>query len=240
MLKIHSLHIRPDKTVDSSIFNRTRIEHAFCKKDGFLNSNEWHRSNEAIDEYDSIIEERAILLQSLENYEKLHKEMKNNTIKDIPSFGENIVVSGLDSDNICIGDKFKIKGDHSNLIIQVSSPRKPCYKIDKKHKSVYGLKGLKRYSLTNGLAGWFCRVINEGTISENDTLELIDRVYPDWSLSKISKMIYGNGDYKIQSACKVEWIYTIDELNKLINSDELAYCEWKEELIEVRKNINKI
>ena len=134
MLKIHSLHIRPDKTVDSSIFNRTRIEHVFCEKHGFLNSKEWHRSNEAIDEYDSIVEERAILLQSLENYEKLHKEMKNNTIQDIPSFGENIVVSGLDSDNICIGDKFKIKGDHSNLIIQVTSPRKPCYKIDKKHK----------------------------------------------------------------------------------------------------------
>ena len=235
MLQIHSLHYKSNETVHSKIFHRTQIEHTFCKKDGFLNSNEWHRSNEAIDEYDSIVEERAILLQSLENYEKLHKEMKNNTIKDIPSFGENIVVSGLDSDNICIGDKFKIKGEHSNLIIQVSSPRKPCYKIDKKHKSVYGLKGLKRYSLTNGLAGWFCRVISEGTISENDTFELIHRVHPNWSLTKISKMIYGNGNYKIQNACKVEWIDSIDELDKLINSDELAFCEWKEELIEVRK-----
>ena len=237
MLQIHSLHYKSNETVHSKIFHRAQIEHTFCKKDGFMNSNEWHKSNEAIDEYDSIVEERAILLQSLENYEKLHKEMKNNTIQDIPSFGENLVVSGVDSDNICIGDKFKIKGEHSDLIIQVSSPRKPCYKIDKKHKSVYGLKGLKRYSLTNGLAGWFCRVISEGTISENDTLELIDRVHPNWSLTKISKMIYGNGNYKIQNACKVEWVDRIDELDKLINSDELAFCEWKEELIEVRKKI---
>ena len=239
MLKIHSLYLKPNEKVDSNIFDRILIDQTFCKKDGFLSSNEWHRSTEAIDEYESIVEERAILLQSLENYEKLHKEMQNNTIKDIPSFGENIVVSGLDSNNICIGDKFKIKGDHSNLIIQVSSPRKPCYKIDKKHKSVYGLKGLKRYSLTNGLAGWFCRVISEGIISENDTLELINRAHPDWSLTKISKMIYGNGNYKVQSACKVEWVDSIDELDKLINSDELAYCEWKEELIEVRKNLMK-
>ena len=237
MLQIHSLHYKSNETVHSKIFHRAQIEHTFCKQDGFMNSNEWHKSNEAIAEYDSIVEERAILLQSLENYEKLHKEMKNNTIQDIPSFGENLVVSGVDSDNICIGDKFKIKGEHSDLIIQVSSPRKPCYKIDKKHKSVYGLKGLKRYSLTNGLAGWFCRVISEGTISENDTLELIDRVHPNWSLTKISKMIYGNGNYKIQNACKVEWVDRIDELDKLINSDELAFCEWKEELIEVRKKI---
>jgi len=237
MLKIHSLHLKPNKTTDSSIFDRIPVDQIYCNKNGFLNSNEWHRSTEAIDEYGIIVEERAILLQSLENYEKLHKEMKNNTIKDIPSFGENIVVSGLDSNNICIGDKFKIKGSHSNLIIQVSSPRKPCYKIDKKHKSIYGLKGLKRYSLTNGLAGWFCRVINEGIISENDTFELIDRLYPDWSLAKVSKMIYGNGNYKIQSACEVEWIDSLDELDKLINSDEFAYCEWKEELIEVRKKL---
>lgn len=240
MLKIHSLHLKPNKTVDSGIFDRVSVDQIYCNKNGFLNSNEWHKSAEAVDEYETIVEERAILLQSLENYEKLHKEMQNNTIKDIPSFGENIVVSGLDSNNICIGDTFKIKGGNSNLKIQVSSPRKPCYKIDKKHKSVYGLKGLKRYSLTNGLAGWFCSVISEGTISKNDTFELIDRAYPDWSLTKISKMIYGNGNYKIQSACKAEWVDTTEELDKLINSDELAYCEWKEELIEVRNNIKNI
>ena len=236
MLKIHSLHSKSSEITDLNIFNRTQIHQTFCNKNGFLNSNEWHKSVEAIKEYKSIVQERAILLQSIENYVELHKEMQNNIIHDIPSFGENIVVSGLDSNNICIGDKFKIKGNHSNLIIQVSSPRKPCYKVDKKHKSVYGLKGLKRYSLTNGLAGWFCRVINEGIISENDTFELIDRVHSGWSLTKISKMMYGNGNYKIQSACKVKWIDSIDELDKLINCSELAFCEWKEELIEVRKN----
>ena len=234
MLNINSLHFKPE---NSNSFQRTICDKIFCSKNGFENSYEWHKSTEAINEYKNIVNERAILIQSLENYNELSKKMPKYLDKSIPTFGENIIVNGLQNSEICIGDIFKVKGQHSNLLIEVSSPRKPCYKIDKIHKSPYGLKGLKRFSLTNGLAGWFCRVLHDGYITNSDILVRISNPYPKWNLVKISKCLYGSGDYKIQAGCNANWNESKELLRELMDILPLAYCEWKEELYNLYKNI---
>lgn len=43
------------------------------------------------------------------------------------AFGENFVTANLNEDNLCIGDKFSIGSD---VIVEVSEPRQPCYKLN--------------------------------------------------------------------------------------------------------------
>ena len=239
MLTICSLYYKPKPTNIKGTFLREECSSIFCTKAGFNNSFEWHTEKEAIEEYGDIITERAVLIQSKDNYNQLAKDMPKYFTTNTPSFGENIIVKGLKNSEICVGDLFKIEGDHSTLLLEVSSPRKPCYKIDKKHKCPYGLKGIKRHSLTNGLSGWFCRVIEEGIITETDVLIRIRQPYPKWPITRICMTLYGKGDYKIMNACKPNWSDSKESLKELINIPALAYCEWKEELEELNNKYNQ-
>ena len=51
--------------------------------------------------------------------------------KLLGSFGENLVVEGLSSSTVCIGDVFGVPG--SRLLLQVASPRCPCSSVDSAH-----------------------------------------------------------------------------------------------------------
>ena len=83
------------------------------------------------------------------------------------SIGENISAPGMTEDNVCIGDVFRW-GDAE---IQVSQPRMPCWKIDAR----FGVEGLTEAVMHAGHAGWYYRVLREGTVAAGLWLELVDR-----------------------------------------------------------------
>ena len=236
MLTINSIYIKPSKndiTNDKkkNTFSRWPVTSVNCSYNGLYDSHDWHKLDSSIEYYGEQVNERAILLQSLENYTILSKT-RPTLVKKFPgTFGENIVVSGLPISEICIGDIFQIKTTHSNLTIQVTSPRKPCYKLDKAHNSPYGLKGLKRYCLTHGLAGWFCKILTPGIVSIGDTFIKTSHPHPKWSLDYVSTCLYSGGNYKIQSACKAHWYEKKELLEELAAIKELAMCEWMDEVI---------
>ena len=41
------------------------------------------------------------------------------------TFGENITISGMCEEDVCIGDTFQI----GEAIVQVTQPRQPCFKL---------------------------------------------------------------------------------------------------------------
>ncbi len=86
------------------------------------------------------------------------------------SIGENLSVPGCDESNICIGDTFRL-GDS---VIQVSQPRSPCWKID--HR--YRIEGMAQFIDSEGITGWYFRVLEEGSVEPGCSFELIDRMTP--------------------------------------------------------------
>ena len=83
------------------------------------------------------------------------------------SMGENLSVAGWDEGNVCIGDVFRL-GDAR---IQVSQPRSPCWKIDRR----YSQDGMAKLIAAEGLTGWYFRVLEEGEVGPGCTFALLER-----------------------------------------------------------------
>ena len=80
---------------------------------------------------------------------------------------ENLTVSGLLEDQVCIGDIFQVGG----ATLQVTQPRSPCYKIAAR----YGRKDLALLVQETGFIGFLLRVIEEGELGAGDEVRLVER-----------------------------------------------------------------
>jgi len=86
---------------------------------------------------------------------------------DTGSIGENLSSRGLDEHGACIGDIYAL-GDAR---LQLTQPRRPCWKIDQR----YDVRGLAAHIARAGLTGWYYRVLSPATIEAGMTLELVER-----------------------------------------------------------------
>lgn len=98
------------------------------------------------------------------------------------AFGENLTVLDLDDSEVCIGDRFQC----GEVIFEVSQPRQPCWKIS----SIIGVKRLTALVVKEHKTGFYLRVIQEGCISADDTLELISREYPKFTIEFVNQCAF--------------------------------------------------
>lgn len=94
--------------------------------------------------------------------------------------GENISTAGRTEAQIRIGDVFRLGG----ATVEVSQPRSPCWKIDRK----LGSEGIMAHIAQTGLTGWYFRVLDEGAIQGGDELVLVER-RSDLSLARLWKLL---------------------------------------------------
>jgi MOSC domain-containing protein YiiM len=83
------------------------------------------------------------------------------------SFGENLTLSGVAEDAVCIGDVWA----WGEARLQVSQPRGPCYKLEM-HS---GLPGLIERMRANGRTGWYFRVLRPGRVPVAGPLRIAER-----------------------------------------------------------------
>ena len=104
------------------------------------------------------------------------------------AFAENLTIDGLDEANVCIGDRYQIGDESDNsLIVEVSQPREPCWKISRrwKHKTLTKLVG------KTGRTGWYFRVIREGSVGHGDPVTRITRIHQDWPIARANDVLLG-------------------------------------------------
>lgn len=234
---------RPFKNTSDEKEDDDKVEYEkamFIPKIGLVGAKFWH-------EYDRtakvIREDRAVLFQSQENYERFlsHKRF-GACFDDIdymsnPTFGEQVIVSGIDTSDLAIGDIFEIEGGHSPLVVEITAPRKPCTWMNRKHGTVNGGKGIQHYSHKRNIAGWFARVLVAGELSEE--MKFIRKKHPNpkWTLSYIHLALYGEGDKIETKRNQSSWNRSREELDELIALPQLGEFEWK---VEGRKQLLKI
>lgn len=123
---------------------RIAVTHAFVTRCGLEGSDERHLATSAGSlklttgshvptKGRGTAEERAILVQSREHVETLrchYNYTSTGTGGEGGVWGENMMITGLNSDTVCIGDTFEVisSGKKTGAELQVSSPRKPCCK----------------------------------------------------------------------------------------------------------------
>lgn len=129
--------------------------------------------------------ERAVHQYNPEYYPDWQAEdSPSPELYEVGAFGENIVTTNMNDDNVCIGDKFKL-GDH--VLLEVSEPRHPCYKLNSRFKWP---RALKR-TIQTGRAGWNMRVLKTGQICKGDEISLVERPFPKWSVLNVQRVTRG-------------------------------------------------
>ena len=92
-------------------------------------------------------------------------------------FGENISTTGLTEYTLCLGDILSM----GSATVQVCQGRQPCWKLnallENKQMAAQFQKTLK--------TGWYYRVLEQGTVQKGDTMLLLQRPNPNWSLARV-------------------------------------------------------
>lgn len=97
------------------------------------------------------------------------------------AFGENLSLDGLDEHGACIGDRWQI----GSAQFEVSQGRQPCWKLNDR----FGVPDMARRVQDSGLAGWYLRVTRPGVLRAGDSVQLLARPHPDWSVARLLQLI---------------------------------------------------
>ncbi|MEO1167355.1 MAG: MOSC domain-containing protein [Pseudomonadota bacterium] len=103
------------------------------------------------------------------------------------AFGENISTSGLVEGVACIGDRYRL----GSALVEISEGRQPCWK----QGHVMEWPELVALMVKHRRTGWYYRVVEPGTVAGGDSLELLDRPCPEWTVDRVFGLLVA-GDAK--------------------------------------------
>ncbi len=150
--------------------------------------------------------EKAALCYSAGHYPKWREEL------GLPmhpgGFGENLCIDGLDEESVCIGDICRI----GEAEVQISQPRGPCSTLARR----WSMPDLVRIVKENHRSGWYIRVLKEGMVAPGNSIELMSRPQPAWTIARAAHTRYSR-------ARKIE------DLRELVSLPELS-VDWKSDL----------
>jgi MOSC domain-containing protein YiiM len=126
--------------------------------------------------------DKAVLCYASSHYPDWRHELGK---PDLPhgAFGENFTLTELNEETVCIGDTYRL-GD---ALVQVSQPRQPCWKLAWRWR----LNELTALVEQSGRTGWYIRVLEEGEVRPGLPLTLLDRPYPDWTVTRATRVMRG-------------------------------------------------
>ena len=126
--------------------------------------------------------DQAVLMYAAAHYPLWREELGRPEMGP-GGFAENFTVADLSEQTACIGDTYGI----GEALIQVSGPRYPCWKIERR----WGIPGLTDRVAATGRTGWYCRVLREGVVAPGMTVTLVERPYPEWTVALVNDLGHG-------------------------------------------------
>jgi MOSC domain-containing protein YiiM/ferredoxin-NADP reductase len=195
--------------------------------------------------------DKAILHYSSAHYPAWAAEIPESAHLFRPgAFGENLFSDELDETKLCIGDKIRI----GNVLLEVSEPRAPCYKLN--HR--FQVKNMATRVQTLMRIGWLYRVLKAGVVREGDTIELVERVHPEWTVARVTYYLFlerDNVEKNKEIAALAELGQDIkgrfekrlvkgkleDEAGRLVGGEEERMDTWNDyRLVEKRKETDAV
>lgn len=157
------------KTVETGIFKYAVNESVF------LDTNDVENDN-VIDRRYHGGKDKAVYGYSKSNYNYFQELYPKLTLHN-GIFGENITIDKLSEKEVFIGDVFQI----GEVIIQVSQPRFPCFKLG----IVFGNQLIVKQFLNTTHCGFYFRVLKKGFVKKNDTLVLIKKAINSMTVAEV-------------------------------------------------------
>jgi len=146
----------------------------------------------------------ALHLYPLAHHEYWRGELGDIDLLNEPgAFGSNLAVPDLVETQVHLGDRFRL----GSALIEVSQPRKPCWKIEHRFAEHCNSKGMVAKIVKSARCGWYFRVIEMGEAEAGDTLERIELGHEEWDIARASFALHaGKGtseDYAELAAMEV-------------------------------------
>ena len=167
--------------------------------------------------------DKAVCIYSQKYYDYFTSE-HNITLPE-SAFGENLTILDLDDTQVCIGDKFRF----GEVLLEVSQPRQPCWKIS----SISQIKNLTSLLVKESKTGFYVRVLEEGSVTKADTLELISREYPAYTIEFVNKCSFDtkNNQENIEELLECPKLSDAfkESLQKRLRNKEQGLQEWQKD-----------
>ncbi len=157
--------------------------------------------------------EKAVLMYSADHYPTW--QAKLNQEFTFGGFAENLTVGNLNENTVFIGDIFEI----GVVKLQVTQARQPCAKIARR----WGIPDLTKRVLKTGRTGWYCRVLETGSIAAGENVTLLERPNPTWNIIRALETY-------------THWKNDISALEELANLRGLS-ADW---LAVIRSNLDRV
>lgn len=153
--------------------------------------------------------EKAVCVYPWEHYSYWRRELNLPELA-YGAFGENFTLQGQIEDQACIGDSFGF----GEVILQISQPRPPCWRLARWWRRTDFAARMEE----TGLTGWYCRVIRVGYAEAGTAIQLLERPYPDWTVSLANRLLYRDAD-------------SVDQMAALASCSLLSES-WRESLLK--------
>lgn len=108
--------------------------------------------------------DKAVYGYPWEHYGRWAAELDRNDFEP-GQFGENLTTEGVLESELSIGDRLRI----GSVLLEVSQPRVPCFKLNIRMKS----PAFSKVFLRSGLVGFYFRVIEQGALAAGDPITLL-------------------------------------------------------------------
>ena len=161
--------------------------------------------------------ERALHQYPLEHYAYWQSKYGDQINWQAPGMGENLSSNEMTEDTVCLGDRYQ----WGEAVIEVSQPRSPCYKLNKR----WGVDELSVDMQDISRCGWLYRVIKPGMVSVNDPLEIISRIDNSMSIKEACNIFFSkqlDSDklllLKKQDSLSDSWM---DKVNQRLSTNEI-------------------
>jgi MOSC domain-containing protein YiiM len=170
MISIHSIFVgRPERIIDqagaweSSIFRQAVFGPVELGSRGIVGDQVADRVNHGRPS-------QAVCVHPIEHYKYWNEQFKLETEGQTlgpGSVGENWTIEGGNEFTVCVGDTYSIGSSE----VQVSGPRGPCWKQERKLK----LPGFLKRAIESLRTGFYLQVLQCGTVQAGDTWRLKSR-----------------------------------------------------------------
>ncbi len=133
---------------------------------------------------------QAVCCQPIEHYDFWNAEFPGAALGP-SSVGENWTISEGNEQTVCVGDVYRVGAPRGGVArVQVTSPRVPCTKQERKLQLDGFLKRVRKTRRT----GWYLRVLTPGEVAAGDELILESRPEHAHTLEALNVNWHGKYD----------------------------------------------